>query len=36
MKKNIILVVMLAATMVGSAQSNILKIRHEWLKMLGY
>ena len=36
MKKSIILVVMLAAAMAGSAQSNILNISHEWLKMVGY
>lgn len=36
MKKSIILVVMLAAAMVGSAQSNILNLSHEWLKMVGY
>jgi hypothetical protein len=34
MKKSIILVVMLAATMAGSAQSNILNLSHEWLKMV--
>lgn len=36
MKKSIILVVMLAAAMAGSAQSNILNLSHEWLKLVGY
>lgn len=36
MKKSIILVAMLAATMVGSAQTDFFNIKNEWMKMVGY